>query len=257
MTETVIGPVPARRRHTLAFLRAIRGDAPVHLATEVDVSELLERRAAASRRYSYVTYVVAALGATLAKHPEANVAIGGPWFAPRLARFATVDVKLALDKTDGGVRHVASAVFPDVEAATLDEIQDRVDRLRDTPAAELDELAGSRLLDRLPPFLGGVAFAVATRLDRRPATLGTVALSSLGHADVTAFHSDGGTAVTVGLGAVRQRPVAVATGAGHEVAVRPVLPLSLTFDHRALDGAAAADVLTTLADLLAHGGCRA
>ncbi|MGC7323048.1 2-oxo acid dehydrogenase, partial [Mycobacteroides abscessus subsp. massiliense] len=96
----------------------------------------------------------------------------------------SVDVKLALDKTDGGVRHVASAVIRDVASLDVEGIQAHVDRLRDTPAAELDELAGSRLLDRLPPLLGTWAFGFATRLSRRSEVLGTVALSSLGHADV-------------------------------------------------------------------------
>lgn len=133
-------------------------------------------------------------------------------------------------------------------------IQAHVDRLRDTPAAELDELAGSRLLDRLPPLLGTWAFGFATRLSRRSEVLGTVALSSLGHADVHAFHSDGGTAVTIGMGAIAPRPVCVPDREGnHTVQARSVLPLSLTFDHRALDGAAAADLLTTLSDILRAG----
>lgn len=253
MTQT-IAPVPSRRRHTLAFLRAIRPTAPVFLDTDVDVSALAERRAASPRRYSYVTYVLAALGETLSKHPEANVSFGGPWFAPKLASHGTVDVKLALDKTDEGVRHVASAVIADVAALRLDEIQDAVDRLRDAPAAEIQELAGSRALDRLPPLLGALAFGLATRLPKRAKALGTVSVSSLGHADVRGFYSDGGTVVTIGLGAIRHRPVSVPDGAGgHAVESRPVLPLSFTFDHRAIDGAAAAAVLAALASALREG----
>ncbi|AMU56842.1 2-oxo acid dehydrogenase [Mycobacteroides abscessus] len=252
--NTTVVPVPSRRRHTLAFLRAIRPTAPVYLSTDVDVSILVQRRTAAPRRYSYVTYMVAALGQALTKHPEANVAVGGSWLAPRIAQYGSVDVKLALDKTDGGVRHVASAVIRDVASLDVEGIQAHVDRLRDTPAAELDELAGSRLLDRLPPLLGTWAFGFATRLSRRSEVLGTVALSSLGHADVHAFHSDGGTAVTIGMGAIAPRPVCVPDREGnHTVQARSVLPLSLTFDHRALDGAAAADLLTTLSDILRAG----
>ncbi|ADG99441.1 catalytic domain of components of various dehydrogenase complexes [Segniliparus rotundus DSM 44985] len=256
MTRT-FAPIPARRRHTLAFLRSIRSAAPVYLDTDVDVSALVAHRASSSKRYSYVTYVLAALGETLRKHPEANVCVGGPWFAPKLAKQTAVDVKLALDKTDEGVRHVASAVIADVAALRLEEIQDEVDRLRDTPAAELEELSGSRALDRLPPLLGSVAFSFATRLPTRARVLGTVAVSSLGHADVRGFYSDGGTVLTIGLGAIRHRPVSVPDGPGkHTVESRPVLPLSLTFDHRALDGAAAAEVLSTLAKTLRDGAAR-
>lgn len=121
--NTTVVPVPSRRRHTLAFLRAIRPTAPVYLSTDVDVSILVQRRTAAPRRYSYVTYMVAALGQALTKHPEANVAVGGSWLAPRIAQYGSVDVKLALDKTDGGVRHVASAVIRDVASLDVEEFR--------------------------------------------------------------------------------------------------------------------------------------
>ncbi|WP_108920231.1 2-oxo acid dehydrogenase subunit E2 [Mycobacterium montefiorense] len=253
--NAAITAVPVRRRHTLAFLRGIRSAAPVHLSTEVDVSALVDRRETASRRYSYVTHVVAALGETLRRHPDANVAFGGSWLMPRIIWYESVNVKLTLDKTDRSVRHVASAVLPDVASLDLNRVQDMIDRLRNTPAADLDDLAGSRLLDRLPPALGCLAFALATRLSKRSAVLGTVALTNLGHADVAAFHSHGGTAITIGLGAVRHRPVCVPGTAGEYVlAARPTMPLNLTFDHRALDGAMAAEVLTALAGILHAGG---
>jgi hypothetical protein len=79
-------------------------------------------------------------------------------------------------------------------------------------------------------------------LRRRPEIFGTVSVSSLGHGQVDGFHSVGGTALTVNLGRVAQRPV-VRDGV---LAVAPVMRLNLAFDHRVLDGALAAEVLGAL-----------
>jgi len=55
-----------------------------------------------------------------------------------------------------------------------------------------------------------------------------------------------GTSVTLAIGVIAER-VLVVDG---QVAVRPAATLSLTFDHRVLDGAAAGRALTELVDLL-------
>ena len=55
-----------------------------------------------------------------------------------------------------------------------------------------------------------------------------------------------GTSVTLSIGVIAER-VLVVEG---QVAVRPAATISLTFDHRVLDGAAAGRALTDLVDLL-------
>jgi pyruvate/2-oxoglutarate dehydrogenase complex dihydrolipoamide acyltransferase (E2) component len=72
--------------------------------------------------------------------------------------------------------------------------------------------------------------------------MGTFALSSLGHRPVDDFYSVGGTTITLGLGRIADRPVA----RNGTVEIAPVARLSLTFDHRVVDGAEAADVLADL-----------
>jgi hypothetical protein len=96
-------------------------------------------------------------------------------------------------------------------------------------------------LDRLPEAIGRTVYRLALgSLRRRPELMGTVAVTSLGHAPVDGFHSVGGTTVTVGVGRIADRPVARAG----EVVISPVMRLSLAFDHRVIDGAEAADVLS-------------
>ncbi|MFD1658319.1 2-oxo acid dehydrogenase subunit E2 [Streptomyces caeni] len=243
-----------RRRHTLYFLEWAAAQRSVHLDTDVDMTRVQAHRAAAresGRRYSVVSYLLYAAGRVLDRHPEANAVMApgwpGPFRRPRIVRFDGVTAKLALDRPVEGERTVLSALVPGLEAASLREIQERVDRYRGEQAADLPEFKGVRMLGRLPVPLGRAAFAAALRdPGRRPAVFGTVSVSSLGHRTVDGFHSAGGTAVTLCAGRVVDRAV-VRDGV---VVPAPMMRLGLTFDHRVIDGAAAADVLSDLHDTL-------
>ncbi|MFI8091587.1 2-oxo acid dehydrogenase subunit E2 [Streptomyces sp. NPDC086080] len=243
-----------RRRHTLYFLEWAAAQRPVHLDTDVDMTRVQAHRAAArenGRRYSVVSYLLYAAGRVLDRHPEANAVMApgwpGPFRRPRIVLFDGVTAKLALDRPVEGERTVLSALVPGLEAASLREIQERIDRYRGEQAADLPEFKGVRMLGRLPVPLGRAAFAAALRDPRRrPAVFGTVSVSSLGHRTVDGFHSAGGTAVTLCAGRVVDRAV-VRDGV---VVPAPMMRLGLTFDHRVIDGAAAADVLSDLHDTL-------
>jgi hypothetical protein len=238
-----------RRRHTLYFLEYAARQRLVHLDTEIDMTRIQHHRAEAresGRRFSVVVYLLHAAGRVLERHPEANAVMAPGWpglRAPRTVRFTGVTAKLALDRTVDGERTVLSALLPGLECADLATIQARIDRYRNPAAADLPEFRGVRMLDRLPVPLGRTAFATALRNPRRrPAVLGTVAVSSLGHRPVDGFHAGGGTAVTLNAGQVVDRPV-VHDG---RITAAPLMRLGLTFDHRVIDGGAAADVLADL-----------
>ncbi|MFJ5840186.1 2-oxo acid dehydrogenase subunit E2 [Streptomyces shenzhenensis] len=239
-----------RRRHTLYFLEWAAAQRPVHLDTDVDMTRIQAHRAAArdnGRRYSVVSYLLYAAGRVLDRHPEANAVMAPGWPAllrrPRIVRFDGVTAKVALDRPVEGERTVLSALVPGLEAANLREIQQRIDRYRGEQAAELPEFKGVRMLGRLPVPLGRAAFAAALRdPHRRAGVFGTVSVSSLGHGTVDGFHSAGGTAVTLCAGRVVDRAV-VRDGV---VVPAPMMRLGLTFDHRVIDGATAADVLSDL-----------
>jgi pyruvate/2-oxoglutarate dehydrogenase complex dihydrolipoamide acyltransferase (E2) component len=242
---TSIGPVARERRPTLYFLRQIRAFSPVFLDTEVDMSAVLADQAAArarGERVSVICYVIYVAGRVLLGHPEANAAILGRAF-PRVARFGATHCKVTFDKRLGGRRVVVSAVVTSVQARSLPAIQADIATFRDSDPARMPELAGARLLQRLPWPVGLWLFWLGVRpLRRRAATMGTFAVTSLSHRPVDGFASVGGTTVTLGLGQVTPRPI-VRDGA---VTVAPTMRLTLTFDHRVIDGAEAADVLAEI-----------
>lgn len=238
-----IGPEVRQRRHTQYFTGTIRAFSPVFLDTDVDMTEVLRHRAAHPGR-SLVSYIAQAAGRAVAAHPEANAALRGRLF-PRLARYSGVHAKITLDKTLDGHRVVLAAVVPDVDTADLDTIQEHVSHFRDGDAQTMPEFAAVRTLHKMPRPVGLPLFRLTTRsLRRRGRLLGTVAITSLGHRPVNGFHSVGGTTVTLGVGQVADRPV-VRDGA---VAVAPMMRLNLAFDHRVIDGAEAADLLTAIKD---------
>ncbi|HEU5356842.1 MAG TPA: 2-oxo acid dehydrogenase subunit E2 [Actinocrinis sp.] len=244
-----IEPVVPQRRHTLEFLKEIRAVSPVFLDTEVDMSRVLEHRDArreSGQRYSPIVYLVYCAARVLAAHPEANSAILGRR-SPRVARFDGVDAKVTLDKRMGGHRVVLAAVLAGVDTAQLSSIQQHLEQVRDCDPDSAPQFAPTRLLQRVPWPLRGLLYRRAVRpLRGRAGVFGTFAVTSLGHRAVDGFHSVGGTTVTLGMGRIAERPV-VRAG---ELAIAPTMRLSLAFDHRVIDGAEAADVLTGIKDAL-------
>ncbi|MFE6026746.1 2-oxo acid dehydrogenase subunit E2 [Streptomyces niveus] len=241
-------PMARQRRHTLYFLEQVRQFAPVHLDTEVDMTAVQRHREAATRRYSVVSYVLHTAARVLMNHPEANAAVNGR-LRPRVVRFPTTAGKLTLDKTLAGHRVVLAAILPALERTPLAGIQDQVDHhVRADPDTD-PAFAPPRALHAAPwPAALHRFRKVARNLAARPAVTGTFAVTSLGHRPVDGFHSVGGTTVTLGLGRTTERPV-VRAG---QVVVAPVMRLNLTFDHRVIDGAEAADVLAEVRHGLEH-----
>ncbi|MFC8078567.1 2-oxo acid dehydrogenase subunit E2 [Streptomyces sp. NPDC057307] len=242
-------PLARQRRHTIYFLEEIAGFAPVFLDTEVDMTRVREHRGAAKeagRRYGVVSYVLHSAARVLARHPQANAAIHGR-ARPRIAEYDDVNGKVTFDKTIEGQRAVLSTVLTSLQRAELDDIQRQIEHFRDGNPETMPEFEALRKLQKLPPWLARFLFHRATRpLGSRQTRMGTFAVTSLGHRAVDGFQSVGGTAVTFGVGRVLDRPV-VRDG---RVTIAPVMRLSLAFDHRVIDGAEAADVLTETKEAL-------
>ncbi|MEV4528272.1 2-oxo acid dehydrogenase subunit E2 [Streptosporangium sp. NPDC049304] len=246
MTEQ---PFASQRRHTLFFLDQIRDFSPVFLDTEIDATAIVagrERARRAGERRSVVSYVVHAAAGVLRKHPEANTAIQGR-LDPVVATYDTVAAKVTLDKTLDGRRVVLATVIPRLESASLADVQAHLDRAIEADPDTAEEFAGIRALRRLPWQVALDRFREAAGLlERRPAVTGTFSVTSLGHRAVDGFHSVGGTTITLGVGRIADRPV-VRDG---EIVIAPVMRLSMAFDHRVIDGAEGADVLTEIKDAL-------
>jgi pyruvate dehydrogenase E2 component (dihydrolipoamide acetyltransferase) len=158
--------------------------------------------------------VVAALAAIVPSHPLANAAWGGD----AILLSSAVHVGLAAD-TDRGL---VVPVLRDADSLGIAEIAGAIRRLAD----------GARAATLGPSELSGATIAVSNT-GSYGSEAGTPILSP-------------GTSVTLALGVIAPRPLVIAG----QVEVRPAATISLTFDHRVLDGAAAGRALGDLVDLL-------
>jgi pyruvate dehydrogenase E2 component (dihydrolipoamide acetyltransferase) len=179
----------------------------------VDATALEEVRAELG--VSPLPLFVAALCRTIEGHPILN----GAWSEDAIVVRAAVHVGIAVD-TERGL------LVPVVHEASAKGVAEL--------ATEIGRLAEAARGGSLSPA----------------ETIGaTISVSNTG-----SYGSEAGTpllnppgAVTIALGVIEPR--ALVTGGG-AVEARPACTLSLTFDHRVLDGAAAGRALTDLVDLL-------
>ena len=158
--------------------------------------------------------VVAALCRVARDHPLINAR----WSSDAILASNDINVGLAID-TDRGL---VVAVVRDVHTLGIAQIAVESRRLAD--AARAGSLT--------PDDLSGATIAVSNA-GSYGSEAGTPILSP-------------GTSVTLAIGVIAERPLVV----DGQVVARPAATLSLTFDHRVLDGAAAGRALTDLVDLL-------
>ena len=195
-----------------------------HIYLEMQVSaHWLERLRrgyqAEGRRISYNDLILKAVAAALVEHPRLNA----HFVDGRLQQHASVDLGIATDTGAG----LLVPVLRGAQDLDIGQIADETRRL--TEAARhgtigLDDLHG-----------GG--FTVSN--------LGMFGLSRF-----TAIINPPQVAI-LAVGAIEPRVVAVE---GEAMAVRPAMSLTLSADHRAVDGAAAARFLQRLRELLESPG---
>jgi len=188
------------------------------LSREVDASRLLSWRDVARRRpdterISVTDLLVKVSAEALRRHPR----VAASWREGALVP-GPVNVGIAVATEDG----LVVPVVHDADALSLAAISAR--RLEIAEAAHSGRLR--------PEDVQG----------------GTFTISNLGMYGVDAFQAivNAPQAAILAVGRIVERPVALEG----EVVVRPVLTLTVSFDHRVVDGARGAEFLDTLASLI-------
>src|SRR6185436_11618937 len=189
-----------------------------YLVREVNVSRLVTWRERASKqtgaRITYTDLLVKLVAAALVQHPRVNVS----WKDGAIAQHAEVNIGLAVALADG----LVVPVLQRADTLSLGEI-----------AARREDL---------------VARAQAGKL--RPADIqgGVFTISNLGMYGVDAFSAivNPPQAAILAVGRITDRVIPV----DGKPAVQPTMVLTLSCDHRALDGARGARFLGALADLI-------
>jgi pyruvate dehydrogenase E2 component (dihydrolipoamide acetyltransferase) len=189
-----------------------------YLVREVNVSRLVTWRERASKqtgvRLTYTDLLVKVVAAALAQYPRVNVA----WRNGAIAPGAEVNIGLAVAIEDG----LLVPVLHKADTLTLPEIAARREDL-------VTRAQGGKL---------------------RPADIqgGTFTISNLGMYGVDAFNAivNPPQAAILAVGRIADRVVAL----NGQAVVQPTMVLTLSCDHRALDGARGAQFIGALADLI-------
>ena len=206
--------VIAERMH-----KSLQGSAQLTITTEVDVTQLIDRRQEVQREFNatYTDFIIQACAHALKQHPRMNAFLEGD--AINVQGQISVGVAVALDEG------LIVPVIHNTDKKSLKEI-----------AQEARSLAEK---------------ARAGKLTIEEVSGGTFTVSNLGMFGVDGFTPILNAPQTgiLGVGRIVEKPV-IYRG---EIAKRSLMVLSLTFDHRVIDGAPAGAYLQTVADLLAHG----
>ena len=185
------------------------------LARDVDATALNAAREQFGRDKVTITdFLIAQVARTLLAHPKMNAS----WTGQAIRLNPSVNISMAVAVPEG----VVGAVIPNAAAANLAEI-----------AAQRKELAERAKSGRLRPAdIGG----------------GTFTISNLGMHGIDAFSAiiTPPQAAVLAVGRIRDRVVAV----NGQPAVRPMMTITLSSDHRVVDGAQAAAFLNDLAAAL-------
>jgi pyruvate dehydrogenase E2 component (dihydrolipoamide acetyltransferase) len=184
------------------------------LVKSVDAGKLLEVRQKLGQGVSVTDVLIGLIGRALAKHPQMNAS----WTGTVIRHHPDVNISVAVAVKDG----VVGAVIAKADTAKVGAIS----KLR----RELTDRARNGKL--------------------RPADItgGTFTLSNLGMYQVDAFSAiiTPPQAAVLAVGAISDAVVPV----GGKPGVRPMMTMTLSSDHRVVDGARAAEFLATLAQAI-------
>lgn len=208
-----------RRTIAARMHQSLRDTAQLTLTTEADVTAATELRARLTREFdfTYTDLLIHAVARALIRHPRMNSRLSEE--AILLLPEVNIGMAVALDE---------GLIVPVIANA------DRKS-LREIAAATKD--LGER--------------ARAGQLKLEDVNGGTFSITNLGNFGIDAFTPILNTGETgiLGVGRIVEKP-AVYRG---EIARRSMLTLSLTFDHRVIDGAPAANFLQGVIDIFNYG----
>ncbi|MGH7476315.1 MAG: dihydrolipoamide acetyltransferase family protein, partial [Longimicrobiales bacterium] len=220
--DVVEVPLSQMRKTIAKRLATSIGPVPTfYLTIEPDVGRLLDARAginarleASGEKVSVNDMVIKAVAAALRLHPEVNAA----WGDTVIRRYGRVHIGVAVAIDDG----LITPVVRDADQKGVAEI-----------ARDVRELASRAREKRLQPDeYTGATFSISN-------------LGMFGISEFTAIINPPEAAI-LAVGTVEERPV-VQDG---EVTIRPRMRVTMSCDHRVIDGATGARFLQTLSEFL-------
>ncbi|MCP4402908.1 MAG: 2-oxo acid dehydrogenase subunit E2 [bacterium] len=215
-------PVSQRRKIIAKRLAESMYSAPhYYLKVTVNMAEILEARKALNNRLkekvSMNAFLMKFVAEALKKYPIVN----STWAGDTIVKHGSVDVGLAVAQADG----LITPLVRDCVNKGIKEID-----------ADLKELITKAQNNRLEPDeYTGATFTISS-------------LGSFGIQEFTAIINPPGSAI-LAVGEIRKEAV---VGEDNELHIQPNMIVTLSCDHRVIDGAVGAAFLTELKGMLEH-----
>jgi pyruvate dehydrogenase E2 component (dihydrolipoamide acetyltransferase) len=218
-----------RQRIAAKMMESIQSSAQLTTVQEADVSGIMRARAAAKDEFrsregvSLSPFVFLCRAAILALRNHPKMSAQADWDAGKVTFHDYVNLGIAVDTEKGLiVPNVKGA--DDLSLAGLARaIAEAADKARGQKKLEISDIEGATFT---MTNTGSVGVLIDTPILNYP----EVAI--------------------LGTGAIKTRPVVVDDEAGSAIAVRDMMYLSLTYDHRLIDGADAARFVTEIKDIV-------
>lgn len=198
------------------MVESLQTMAQVTLMTEADVTELVRLRERLRKRFevSYTDLIIKTVAVALREHPHLNATLVGE----EIRLLSEIHIGMAVALEDG----LIVPVIRDADKKSLEEITRETKRLAEAARAgtlTVDEVTGS-----------------------------TFTITNLGMYDIDGFTPiiNPPECAILGVGRIVEKPAVY----GGEIVKRSMMTLSLTFDHRLVDGAPAAAFLQRVKELL-------
>jgi len=256
-SEDRVVPYPKSRRFMEEAIRSTHHKPMMHGLIEVDVTAarrfLREEKARTGKSPSFTAFVVACLGRAVAEHREVHALRKG---RHHLMLFGDVDVLTWIERDVGGRPAVLPCIVRAADRKTFREIH------HDVRAAQVQDLAtidvgGAKASQVLPAWLFRPYFEFATRLGtwfprEWKKRWGTVTLTSIGMVGTGAgwgIPPSSPSICWITVGGIGQRREEI----DGEIATREYVSLTVSFDHRMIDGAPAGRFTERLKELLETG----
>ncbi len=236
------------RRFVVDALEVGRSQIPVHGLIDVDVSRARERLKTFDPPLSMTAFVAACVGRATAQHPEVHAYRN---WRGQLVLHRHVDIATLIEvPAPTGTFPLAHLVL-DADSRSVADITNEMRSIQQAPKQSRSQ----RQLDEALPVIAAVpglvrlAYRLATRSVRLRRRVGTVSLTAVGmFGGGAGFGIAAPTLSTLGI--VVGGISAQARVLGEVVAVRDIMNLTITVDHRIVDGAPAARFVADLRHLL-------
>ncbi len=186
-----------------------------YVKNSVNVEQVIAARAALNKQLpqkaGFNAFLIKFVAEALKRHPEVN----SSWQGDKIVQFGSIDIGLAVDAGNGLitpiVRNCGNRGVIEIDA----ELKQLIDKAQNNALK--------------PEEYTGATFTISN-------------LGSFGVEEFTAIINPPGAAI-LAVGEKKQTPVVNDAG---EVVVKPIMKLSLSSDHRVIDGAAAARFINEL-----------